>query len=356
MNSRRHAWLLKNSLRAAACLVSPQVITAAVLEPYFRAPDPKVTFEARYPEQDNGPKTPWIFAGRTLSQQATLAPLFEEISTEKLRQSVEDLVKFNNRYYRSSTGRASVIAYAEKFKALAKDRPDIEVILQEHVTPDAPRVQPSLIVRIKGRNELASEHIIVGTPADCINSVTGMANVNDPCPGADDNASGMAVVLETFRILVQKDIRPLRTLEFIAYAGEELGLIGSHYVSESYRLQGIDVKAVLQLEGTMYPGAEPKIALVSDFTQPEVSAFLGQLVNNYLDVPYVMSACGYGCSDHAAWRLRGFPVGFPYSETIGKDNPYAHTPQDTIDRISFDHGRRFTRLTLAFLVELAMHR
>jgi bacterial leucyl aminopeptidase len=356
MNLRRRSWFLKNSLRAAVCFLSPQVITAAVLEPYYRAPDPKVSFEARYPEQDNFPKFPWVFAGRKLSQQATLAPLLADISTEKLRESVADLVKFNNRYYRSSTGRASLIAYADKFKAIAKDRADIEIILQEHATADAPRVQPSLIVRIKGREALASEHIIVGTPADCINSVTGMANVNDPCPGADDNASGMAVILEAFRILVEKDIRPLRTLEFIAYAGEELGLIGSHYVSESYRLQGTDVKAVLQLEGTMYPGTEPKIALVSDFTHPEVSAFLGQIVTAYLDVPFVMSACGYGCSDHAAWRQRGFPVGFPYSETIGKDNPHAHTPQDTIDRVSFEHGKRFTRLTLAFLVELAMHR
>jgi len=321
---------------------------------YFTPPDPRVVVVPNYPPVDTTPTLPWRFADRPLTQQKTLAPLLAEISMEKLRATVSNLVAYNNRYFHSSTGRTSVVWYASQFRQIAQSRDDVEVILQEHTGREEGRRQPTLIVRLKGRGDLARERLVVGTPGDCINSVTGMANVDDPCPGADDNASGMAVVLEVFRVLIARDVKPLRTLEFIAYAGEELGLIGSRYVAQSYALEKIPVAAVLQLEGTMYPGPEPKIALVSDFTHPEVTAYLGRLIDTYVGLPHVLSPCGAGCSDHASWKEQGFPVGFPYSEIIGHDNPHAHTPQDTIDRLSFEHGLRFARLSLAFLVELGL--
>jgi leucyl aminopeptidase len=324
-------------------------------EEYFNPPDPRVVVVPNYPSTDSGVSTPWRFADRPLSQQKVLTALFSEVSEQKLRATVTKLVSYNNRYYLSTTGRESILWYASQFREIATRRQDVEVLLQEHAGRDEARRQPTLIVRMRGQNsELQRERLIVGTPGDCINSVTGMGSVDDPCPGADDNASGMAVVLEAFRVLVALDIRPQRTLEFIAYAGEELGLIGSHYVSQSYAVDKVDVAGVLQLEGTMYPGPEPKIALVSDFTHPQVTTYLARLVEAYVGVPHVLSPCGYGCSDHAPWKLQGFPVGFPYSEIIGHDNPYAHTPQDTLDRLSFEHGLRFTRLTLAFLVELGL--
>jgi leucyl aminopeptidase len=320
------------------------------------APDPAVVFTPHFPESAPMPYAAWRFAGRPLSQDATVKEVLAEASVDKLRQTVAHLVTYNNRYYLSETGRASILWYAQQFKdiAAAARRDDVEVVLQEHRPITDPRAQPTLIVRIKGQGPLASERIIVGTPGDCINSTTGMRTINDPCPGADDNASGMAVVLESYRVLIAKGIKPARTLEFMAYAGEELGLIGAHYVAESYKVHNVDVAAVLQLEGTMGPGIDPKIALVSDYTHKDVSEFLGRIIQKHLDVPFVMSACNYGCSDHAAWRIRNFPVGFPFSEIIGNDNPRAHTPNDTIDTVSFVHGMRFTRITLAFLIELGL--
>ena len=325
-------------------------------EEYFTAPDPAVRTIHHYPERDFPSAQRWRFAGRALSQDSKLAELFALAAVPELRKTVEHLVSFNNRYYLSKTGRASILWFASRFRAIADaaGRTDVEIVVQEHQLKTDPRIQPTLIVRIKGQGPLASQRILVGTPGDCINSETGMKSVDDPCPGADDNASGMAVILESFRVLIEGGVKPARTLEFVAYAGEELGLIGSHYVAESYKVQGLDVAAVLQLEGTMYPGRVPQIALFSDFTDPDVTEFLGRIVNKHLDVPFSLTKCNWGCSDHAAWRIRGFPVGFPFSETVGQDNPYAHTPKDTVDRISFVHGMRFTRITLAFLVELGL--
>jgi len=76
-------------------------------------------------------------------------------------------------------------------------------------------LQPSVITRVKGTGPNENEIVILGAHEDSIyNGARGRA------PGADDDGSGTATLMEVFRVLMNsKDFRPKRTLEFHTYAG-----------------------------------------------------------------------------------------------------------------------------------------
>ena len=55
-----------------------------------------------------------------------------------------------------------------------------------------------------------------------------------PAPGADDDASGCSVVIKLFRVLSKLKKKPYRTITFMFYAGEEIGLVGSNEIAMRY--------------------------------------------------------------------------------------------------------------------------
>lgn len=143
--------------------------------------------------------------------------------------------------------------------------------------------------------------MILGGHIDSINGgAAGRA------PGADDDASGSVGVLETFHILMANGFRPSRTVEFHAYAAEEVGLRGSQAIAEAYAAEGRNVASMMQLDMTGYVGKEPEIGIVTDYTSDALNVFVRTLVNTYCAIKYVDTKCGYGCSDHASWTKEGW--------------------------------------------------
>jgi leucyl aminopeptidase len=67
-------------------------------------------------------------------------------------------------------------------------------------------------------------------------------------PGADDNASGIAVVTETLRAIIASGFKPKRTIKFIGYAAEEVGLRGSKAIAQDYKNQGLNIVGVAQFD------------------------------------------------------------------------------------------------------------
>lgn len=111
---------------------------------------------------------------------------------------------------------------------------------------------------------------------------------------------------------------------------------------------------MMQLDMTMYTGPAPiVISPMNDYTSPELNAFLHILIDTYCTLGYVDSPCGYACSDHASWHRTGVAAVKPAENVTGKRNANIHTARDTIDILSFEHGREFVALGLSHVVELA---
>jgi leucyl aminopeptidase len=249
---------------------------------------------------------------------------------------------FTTRYYTSQSGVNAVNYWLGQYRNFVRGRTDIEVNSFTHTW-----AQPSVIARIIGTTK-PDEVVVLGGHIDSTAS-------GGTAPGADDDASGSSTVMEVFRVLAENNFRSERTLEFHAYAAEEAGLLGSQAIARNYANNGINVVAMLQFDMTGYVGSSttPTIGVVTDYTNPALTAFIRKLVTTYTDLGFTNTACGYACSDHASWYREGFTDAFVFESTFANSNPYIHTPNDLRTRLSQTHCTEFAKLGVGFAIELA---
>jgi len=277
------------------------------------------------------------------AQKETVTRVIQSINMETLKTNLGNLSAFYTRYYNSDTGVQSAQWIFNVLNTYAQGRSDITVQYFPHSWK-----QQSIIARIQGAVN-PDDLVIIGAHQDSINGATGRA------PGSDDDGSGTVTVLEAFRALIQNNFKPNRTTEFHFNAAEEVGLRGAQAIAQKYRLENVNVLAYLQFDMTLFEGrttSEP-IGIITDYTNPQLTTFVRKLIDSYLSINWANSACGYGCSDHAAWTSAGFPSAFPFETPFGRHNPYIHTSQDTVQWLSWDHGHEYVKLAVAFVVELA---
>jgi leucyl aminopeptidase len=268
------------------------------------------------------------------------------LTTENVKASVDLLVSQGTRSAKSRTPNKPIEAFMNHInKTLEGGKLNYTMDRIEHSSTN----QDSIRVRIVGTEKPEAILVLGGH----IDSTTGWFG-GDEAPGADDNASGSSVILETLRALVFSDFKPAKTLEFFWYAGEENGLLGSKEIARSYRDAEKNVEAVMQLDMVMFPGNGDVIGLTTDYTNVELTKITEDLTTLYVGSPVARFKCGYGCSDHASWHNNGFKTVFPFESTFDKSNKNIHTKRDVIDsRSSIEHALKFSKIAVAFLVEMS---
>lgn len=281
----------------------------------------------------------------TVAQNPKIVDALQELKADNIKQTVTWLSSYNSRYNKGAAANVHVNDFYEKMKTMTANSPyPITVDLISHrSTP-----QKSVRVSIKGSTK-PDEYVIFGAHYDSISGWGGTGKA----PGADDNASGSASLLEAMRVLLTKE-QPQRTVEFMWYAGEESGLLGSAEIAETYKTEKKNVIAVLQLDMTMFPGdGEFKITSITDFTSPWLRDYMKALNTTYLNIEILDDKCGYGCSDHASWNRRGFPTVFPTEAKFNSMFQYIHTDKDVISSVmSFEHSLVFSKIALAMALDL----
>jgi len=312
---------------------------------YLAANAPEIHFMdlTDYPVPNINLKNRDVFIPSGPTHQDVVIPLLGFLSVDNILDSIRTLSSYTTRYYTSATGVTSSNDLAQKYAQFAV-KPIVEV--DQYVHGAWP--QRSIIARIRG-SRAPNEIVIIGGHIDSTSN-------GATAPGADDDASGSSTVLEVFRVLAT-DPRfvPERTLEFHGYAAEEVGLRGSQQIADSYAAEDKNVIAMLQLDMTGYvrAGTTPSVGIITDYTHPQLSAFVRTLVPEYTSLPFVNTACGYGCSDHASWNRAGYPAAFTFEAAFSNSNPYIHTPNDQFSRLSTAHMNQISRLALSFAVELS---
>jgi leucyl aminopeptidase len=288
--------------------------------------------------------TPQVMTSYTIDNPNGVNSLLNQLSSSNLTSTVDSLSNYNNRYYTSSTGAESANWLKNQWASMSSQRSDINVELYNHSWQ-----QPSVIATITGTSN-SSEVVIVGGHLDSINLSSPSTGRS---PGADDNASGIAVVTETLRAIIASGFKPKRTIKFIGYAAEEVGLRGSKAIAQDYKNQGMDIVGVAQFDMVGYKGTANKdIVFMTDFTSSSQNTFMTQLIDTYLsDISYGYDQCGYGCSDHASWHNQGYPASMPFESNMSDINSSIHTASDS--NFNSAHALKFARLSATFIAELA---
>jgi leucyl aminopeptidase len=286
------------------------------------------------------------FADYSITAEDEVTPLIPQVSEKEITRTIQKLSSYRNRYYKSPTGVQAAEWIHEKWTSILSHRSDSKVELYQHER----WAQPSVIATIAGESD---EVIVVGGHLDSIAGFWGRANAH--APGADDNASGIATTTEIMRVLADASYKPSKTIKFMGYAAEEVGLLGSKEIASDMKTRGVNVIGVLQLDMTNYKGSNLDVVMMTDYTNQQQNEFVGRLLDKYLpEVSWGYDKCGYGCSDHASWHGEGFPASMPFESKKRDMNNNIHTSRDTIEqsRGGSNHAVKFAKLGLSFVIEL----
>jgi len=188
---------------------------------------------------------------------------------------------------------------------------------------------------------LAGETVVVGAHYDHLGRVEGAVH-----PGADDNASGTAVVLSLARAFLEAGGAP-RTLVFALFGAEEIGLVGSrHYVAQPARPLDRTVAMVnLDMVGRASTG---KLAIGG----VDSAAGLGDTVKAALAAESLaasLTGSPFGPSDHSSFYRAGVPALFFHT---GSHADY-HRPSDTADKLDLAGMARIAAATRRVVETLA---
>lgn len=271
-----------------------------------------------------------------------------QLSESEISATITSLSSFTNRFYTTSTGVSASQWIKDKWSQLASSRPDIQVDYFSHSSYP----QDSVIMTIPG-SERPEEVVVLGGHLD--STVGSSTTEGTRAPGADDDASGIATLTEVIRVALANGFQPERTVKFMAYAAEEVGLRGSGDIAASYRQADQNVVGVMQLDMTNYQGSVEDIVLISDYTNAAQNQFLENLAQTYLPhLSVTYSECGYACSDHASWHNQGYPASIPFEARFEDYNPYIHSANDTLQNSGGDsqHALKFAQLATSYLIEL----
>lgn len=186
----------------------------------------------------------------------------------------------------------------------------------------------------------AQEILIIGAHRDHFGRQAGLL-----FPGADDNASGTAVLLEVARVMAQASARSKRTILFVSFSGEEQGLVGSRlYLEEPAAPIGSTI-AMLNIDHAGIGNGRLTVG-VTGF-EKRVALEAGQAVglSEKLDLFGFFPG-----GDHVPFKEAGLPT---VTIVSGGTHPHFHKPSDRADTISPDILQTAARYLLALAWQLA---
>ena len=173
------------------------------------------------------------------------------------------------------------------------------------------------------------DHLGMGGPSSLA------PNEHTPHVGADDNASGVSAVLAAAQRLgarAHRGWKPAHTLVFVAFSGEEIGLVGSaHFTDDPPRpLESIEAMVNLDMVGRL---RDEKLQVMGVGTAAEFPAFASNVNQGVPEAHFDLrtSQDGYGPSDHQSFYKKNIPVLMLFT---GAHADY-HKPSDTWEKLNY---------------------
>jgi len=188
---------------------------------------------------------------------------------------------------------------------------------------------------------------------------TGVSDPNQRAPGADDNGSGTAAVLEIIRAVMEcantYEFNFQRTMVFALFSGEEQGLIGSAALASQYSSGGIPLTAMINLDMIGYPQASSPNTLyyMSGSTSRQLNELWVELTKLYLGQATVVASTSACCSDQQSFFSRGYLALSLFESTSAFNNPNYHRSTDLPNTVTYRHVFRNAQSAAALIGTLA---
>ncbi len=164
--------------------------------------------------------------------------------------------------------------------------------------------------------------------------------------GADDNASGVAGVLELARYFKNNNVKENSNFLFICFSGEELGLFGSKYFTEKPTLELSSINYMINMDmiGRLNPTTK-SISVSGSGTSPVWETLFK---NTTTSLAIKTDSAGVGPSDHTSFYLKNIPVLHFFT---GSHSDY-HKPSDDWNKINYAGEKEVLELVIAVVEKL----
>lgn len=246
----------------------------------------------------------------------TIYTMMAMVDTGEFMATIRHLEDYGTRYYASPEATEA----QNWIKAKFEEYPALQVELQDF--PYGGGSSDNVIATLPGKVD-PDKYIVVGSHYDSF-------AWGSSAPGADDNASGTAAVLELARILSQFEFD--KSIVFCTFSAEEIGLVGSEYYASNAQSQGMDILGYFNFDMIGYRNGNDPIHtdMIAPASATELVDFYKGVVAIYLpDFAVYDAQLSGGDSDHTSFNNNGYMGIFPF-EDVPNYSPYIHTSQDVV--------------------------
>ena len=284
-------------------------------------------------------------------ENAIIREMMDQVSQDSLQATVEHLVDYGSRFFNSDGAYSASDWIAGRMAALG-----LEVEQQDFTVngswagsgPAAPNV-----IGIQRGTVYPDVYVVCGSHFDSF--TWDCLYGGGSAPGADDNATGTASVLETARIMSQYEFE--YSIIYCSYGAEELGLYGSAAYASRCAQQGMNIIGYFNndMNGYLNPGDPIHIDLIYPNSVAPIGDYYMNVANVYFpELPVRHVNFNEGDSDHTSFNNNGYMGIYPF-EDYQNYSPHIHTTNDLIGPSvnSFEMGQQYCRMNIGCLAEIA---
>jgi hypothetical protein len=269
-----------------------------------------------------------------------IAALVNEVSRASLETTLAHIISFPTRHSTS-------IHYTQVMSWARDQLESLDYITQVQDIRVNGSVSHNLIVDKPGSAVCPRDVVLITAHLDSINIQGGPLA---PAPGADDNASGSAGLLEMARVFATH--QSAHDLRFVLFGGEEEGLFGSEqYVASLAESERSRIRAVVNMDmiGTMNTSTRSVMLEGSLLSQTIING-LADAAATYTDLTVETSLHPFA-SDHVPFINASIPAVLTI-EGADSTNGNIHSINDTIEHINYDLAVEVLRMNVAFLASV----
>ena len=275
--------------------------------------------------------------------------MMDQVNMDSLQATVQHLQDYNSRLWNSDNAFAASDWIAGRMEALG-----LEVEQQPFYADTwfgSGQAAPN-VIGIQRGTLYPDTYVVCGSHFDSFSYEAYFGYGN--CPGADDNATGVASVLESARIMSQYEFE--YSIVYCAYGCEEMGLYGSEAYASRCQSEGMDILGYFNndMNGYLY-GDVIHIDCIYPNSVAPIGDYYMNVANIYFpEMPVRHVNFSEGDSDHTSFNNHGYMGIYPF-EDYQNYSPNIHTPQDLIGPSvnSFGMSQRYCQMNIGCLAEIA---
>ena len=284
------------------------------------------------------------------TENPQIRALMDSVSLDSIKAYIEHLCSYHNRRYDSRYIWEVQDWLVSRYQQMNVDT----VILHDFPVPESDIETADNILAVQWGTKTPQEFVICGAHYDSWNS-----DGTDPdtirSPGADDNASGVAGIMETARLLSHYTFD--RTIIYANWCAEEIGLIGSAAYAADCAAQNLDIVGYFNLDMTGYleEGSDIHVHLMYTTQDSTIANYVFNFSHVYFpEMPIQQAWLAWGDSDYSSFNRNGYPAVHPF-EDVHASSPFIHSRNDVLGLSvnNLEQSKRFTELNLGLVATLA---